>query len=749
MRNSSDADHDSFGQEAQQSTRNFMQVIWQRKAFVILGAVVGLALGFLWHSQKTTIYSSTTQMLIIQRRQAQPLQSSGQSISNLVEDYMATHMILLRSPIVIERAVGKRNLASMKTFEGVTDPIGYIQGSMGVARDSTKETSGQPNNIMSMSFRGPVSEDCGKVLDAVVDAYQEFLDINYRNVSDQTLELITKARDTLKGDMQQAEGKYLEFRLNSPIFIRSQNGLNVEQERVAAFEAKRSQMKLRLTELNQRISSLKAAERAGRGAEVLGYQAAINSNASKNAEARTRGIEEPLIALKIKLHELEQTFGDDHPDVKGMRSRIVKMREELEKIAPSATETDPAKVMLATLEFEKSEIDQTILAMDSALVDMMKDARNLSAIEIQEAHLRNEVTRIQQVYESTIKRLQEINIVRDSGGFEVRVLSRPGAGGKISPIFQQDMSMGLMLGLLVGVGLAYLADLADKSFRSPDEIRKQMGLPLVGHIPFFQPDPETSQRRASGDSTIDPMLCTYFKPKSIDSEAYRAVRTSMFFATQGQGLKVIQVTSPNKGDGKSLLISNLAITTAQSGKRVLLIDADCRRPRQHKVFNVRNDVGLVNVLNGAAAPADGVHETVIPGLFVMGSGPIPPNPSELLVSPRFKELLDGFREEFDYVFVDTPPLLAVTDPCIVAGKVDGLFLAIRLTRKGRPDAERAREILQALNVRTFGIVVNGVTRTNGGLYSAAAYDYSDKYINYEEDENKAYYYADEDDVPSA
>jgi len=121
----------------------------------------------------------------------------------------------------------------------------------------------------------------------------------------------------------------------------------------------------------------------------------------------------------------------------------------------------------------------------------------------------------------------------------------------------------------------------------------------------------------------------------------------------------------------------------------------------------------------------------------------------LLVSPRFKELLDGFREEFDYVFVDTPPLLAVTDPCIVAGKVDGLFLAIRLTRKGRPDAERAREILQSLNVRTFGIVVNGVTRTNGGLYSSAAYDYSDKYINYEEDENKAYYYADEDEVPSA
>src|SRR5436190_3004001 len=237
-----------------------------------------------------------------------------------------------------------------------------------------------------------------------------------------------------------------------------------------------------------------------------------------------------------------------------------------------------------------------------------------------------------------------------------------------------------MLGLLAGVGLAYLADVADKSFRSPEEIRDHLGLPLVGHIPFFKPDPETTAKRSAGESTIEPMLCCYFKPKSLDSEAYRAVRTALFFSTQGQGHKVIQVTSPNKGDGKSLMIANLAITTAQSGKRVLMIDADCRRPRQHKIFNIPNDVGLSSVLTKSADVRDTIREACVPGLYVMGSGPIPPNPSELLVSTRFKELLDSVRDQYDYVFVDTPPLLAVTDPCVVAGKVDGLFLAIRLTR---------------------------------------------------------------------
>src|SRR5262249_3549316 len=144
--------------------------------------------------------------------------------------------------------------------------------------------------------------------------------------------------------------------------------------------------------------------------------------------------------------------------------------------------------------------------------------------------------------------------------------------------------------------------------------------------------------------------------------------------TQGEGHKVIQVTSPNKGDGKSLLIANLAVSIAQSGKRVLLIDADCRRPRQHKVFNVRAESGLASVIGGMDDLPAAVVATAVPGLWLLPCGPVPPNPAELLTSPRFKHLLDEMREQYDFVLVDTPPLLAVTDPCVVAPRVDGLFL---------------------------------------------------------------------------
>ena len=207
---------------------------------------------------------------------------------------------------------------------------------------------------------------------------------------------------------------------------------------------------------------------------------------------------------------------------------------------------------------------------------------------------------------------------------------------------------------------------------------------------------------------VDPIVCTLHRPKSRQAEAYRAVRTALYFSIRGGGHKVIQVTSPDPGDGKTTLAANLAVSIADSGKKILLIDADFRRPRLHKIFAVDSDCGFSSVINGEAELPDAIQPTCVENLSVMPCGPKPSNPAELLTLPRVKELIDVLRDDFDFVILDTPPVLVVTDPCAVAPRVDGVLMTIRISKNARPDAVRAAGVLATLGANVLGIVVNGV-----------------------------------------
>ena len=195
-------------------------------------------------------------------------------------------------------------------------------------------------------------------------------------------------------------------------------------------------------------------------------------------------------------------------------------------------------------------------------------------------------------------------------------------------------------------------------------------------------------------------------PTSVAAEAIRSCRTSVFFEMTGSGGKIIQVTSPLPGDGKSTIAGNLACSIAQSGKKVLAIDCDLRRPQLTDNFAMANELGLTNVLNGDCDPHEATHATPIPNLSVMPSGPIPANPAEALTLPDMNDLLRMLRDEYDYIIVDTPPLLVVTDPSITASMVDGIVLALRIRRKSKPNAKESINILGAIGARVLGVVIN-------------------------------------------
>jgi capsular exopolysaccharide synthesis family protein len=388
-------------------------------------------------------------------------------------------------------------------------------------------------------------------------------------------------------------------------------------------------------------------------------------------------------------------------------------------------------------------------------------ARQLADLDAKDQGYREDIKTLRDVLDGIAKQLRVTEWIKDVGGYEAKTIAPPGAlGGKVAPRAIQVFPIAAIAGLLAGLCLAYLAEISDKSFRTPAEIRRRLGLPVIGHIPFYVPDEKAAKRLAAGEAVVDPMICTHYASNSLSSEAYRSVRTALYFNTQGVGHQVIQVTSPNVSDGKSTLAANLAVSIAQSGKRTILIDADCRRPRAHKIFGLTAETGLASVIAGQADLASAIQQTQVANLSLLPCGPRPANPSELLTSPRFKELLDIIRAQYDFVIVDTPPLLVVTDPCVVAPRVDGVIMAIRVTKNGRPFAERAKEILASLGANVLGVVVNGLGSQTGGRYGYGydqygygyqygyTYRYSYTYADEYSDDKAASYYRDEPATPA-
>jgi capsular exopolysaccharide synthesis family protein len=226
------------------------------------------------------------------------------------------------------------------------------------------------------------------------------------------------------------------------------------------------------------------------------------------------------------------------------------------------------------------------------------------------------------------------------------------------------------------------------------------------------------RKKAAADVPIE--LLPHHRPRLAVSEAYRALRTGLLLSTARE-LKIVSVTSVEAGEGKTATASNLSVVLAQLGKRVLLVDADLRKPRLHKVFAVSNQSGLVTYLTTGGEEGI-VHRTPVAGLSLMPSGPIPPNPSELLASDRMWELLERLRSAYDYVVFDTPPTLAVTDSTVIGARSDGVILCVRAAQVDRRDAARAVDRLRMADIRLLGAVLNAY-RSGGG----SGYRYYESY----------------------
>ncbi len=718
--------------------------MWRYRWAVILPAITGAVLGFLVYLQTPETYRSTTRLMIESDRTAMFDSMTGDVWGGVPAIEIVESQLF--SDQVSETAFSNPLMQPFQQEYG-DDPKEFAAVALEALQLESEITDvrSAQSLVALMHFQDHNKELC----EAAVKSYSEALKAYYRErqkSSQQELaELIETATSQVMPKLEELEKRYRNFR-RTALLAWDSNGhaINPHRERQLFLVEQRSELIERKRQAESELAYIRTLSKDASHDPLLALNIIgqlINKTfvlpSTREIQEDLRqgdnqlqqiALDQKLVPLMIERNKYEAEFGPNHPTVKALDAELETMKNELkslveretsrilelmssthqEAIDPKQRAAEAVKAVILAAETQVGLLGQQILDVDSQINDEKAKAAELADAEQENAAQLREIERTRGLLEQLREQMARVKLTEDDGGTSVVELTAPSLAYKVAPSLLRCMGLGTVLGLALGAGLALLLEKNANTFRDPDEISEILGVPVLTHVPYFKGRSNKSLKKGDGGplDQLDPYLAVIHTPASVAAEAIRSCRTSIFFETAGPGGKIIQVTSPLPGDGKSTIAGNLACSIAQSGKKILAIDCDLRRPQLTDNFAMANELGLTNVLNGDCEPHEACNATPVPNLFVMPSGPIPANPAEALTLPEMNELLKLLREDYDYIIIDTPPLLVVTDPSITASMVDGVVLALRVRRKSKPNAKESINILGAVGARILGVVIN-------------------------------------------
>lgn len=446
-------------------------------------------------------------------------------------------------------------------------------------------------------------------------------------------------------------------------------------------------------------------------------------------------IENKLIQdLTAKMADLERQAANLSEKYKPEWPEMARLNRELEETRRRLEDERQALygqvVGAARGAYEAARKEEDYFA--TALAKVKKEYQELNVKEIRYNNLRAEVANRRLTLEALVKRESETSSsigMNDLAAGNVRIVDP--AEVPISPSSPRiflNLLLSLFTGLGLGVGMAFFLEYLDKSVKDPDEFQEAAGVPCIGLIPVMHPAAgrlrQVQARRRNGNHLPPVELISHEDIQSKVSEAFREIRTSLLVSRAGGPPRLILITSSQPGEGKTVVALNLAITLAQIGRRVLLVDADLRKPRIHKLLRIDAGEGLTHYLSGAGPFRPQPVATRVPGLEVIPSGPLPPNPADLLDSERFLQVLREFEAiGFDHILFDSPPLLAVADPSILAGRVNAVVLVVGAGTTSRDTVSHAMQRLEQVKAPVVGGILNRIDFSQQNYYGHNYHQY--------------------------
>jgi len=674
---------------------SLLRVVWRSRWIALLCTIVALGAGFVYIQTATPVYTSTSKLYLDYGgiRISQPYEAGSVPRT---DRYLYTQAELFKSRPILAAALETLDGRRMKTFADVDIPVAYLHRNVDV-------TVGKKDEIVSISFDSPYPVEAAQIVNSIVEAYMTSRSEHGQKSSAQVLEILGQYREQTNRELEGKRNALEKFQANKmPLALGSDQGNGVVQK----------YLEFQAAHIRAHILTLEA-ESFRRAAQLFAHDPAtlrqyVQGRGGTRAYATTTLEQAPLKAklteLDLKKEELLKKLTPDHPAVATLSAGI-------ERIQTRLAELDKQFVKAVLAAAERQYVDANDHEEHLArLCDEQKGQVVMLNAEItQYERLRVEVDQLTTYSDTLDQDIREIRKIvgEDVGQLRMAILEPALRAEKPSePEKEKIMALALVFGLLFGGGIAVARDWMDQTLRSADEISAALGLPVLGVVPAMS---RRQKMHARGQKV-------FLQPNSPEAEAFRTVRTAVFFSAQKDGAKTMLVTSPTAADGKSTLVSNLSIAIARAGQKTLILDADFRKPMQHVIFGLdHHERCLSSIFAGKMKPAQAIQSTQIEGLDLLTCRYGIPNPAEVLNSREFAALLKHLAETYDCIVIDAPPVMAVTDAQILGALCDFTVLVLKADRSTRKIAQRAAEALESVGAHLLGVVVNEV-RKSGRRY---------------------------------
>src|SRR6266404_717325 len=713
--------------------REYLRVLLKRK-WIITACVVGIfAVVAIASLRQTPVFDAVGRIAV--NKADSNLITFKDSVP--VMDYydptdLDTEARILQSDLLALQVIRQLNLDKRSEYGGqtalqpnlVADPLQndskHTTALLGSFKGNLKVTLIPNTRIIEIHY---TSTDPQLAASAVNTLAATYVEQNFKTKFESTMQAsdwLSKQLVDLQMKVETSQEKLVRYQKEHEIF-----GVDDKQNIITE----------KLDELNKEMTAAEfdrmqkeAVYRQTQSNDPVAISAAIGADATGGgtgaASALLDKLREQQASLRIQVADLSTQFGPSYPKITQLNNQLKEIDHQLQSETNKAVDHLKGQY-LAALQRENM--------LRESFDKQKQEANKLNESAIEYSILKRDVDSNRTLYEGLLEKLKEAGVTAGLRSNNFRIINAARVPTSPSePNIPRNLAFALVLGVISGVGLAFLLENLDNTVRTPEQAQAISGLPSLGMIPLGSKSGSrgsTGNRLALTASKEVVETVTQVRPQSQMAESYRALRTSLLLSNLGAPPKVIMVTSARPQEGKTTTSINTAIVLAQKGVRVLLVDADLRRPSIHKTLGMGPRSGLSNVLTGSATVQQTITTSpILPNLFIMPAGTPPPNPAELLASSNMRDLIVELRALYDHIVIDTPPTLSVTDAVVLSPRADATILVIRSGQTTKPALRRARDILMQVNAHVAGVLLNAVDLTSPDYYYY--YEYQGKYGQY-------------------